>query len=264
MLVGDLALDGVPPHFESVDAVVHCAGSPTVGHSIADPDGALPDERGNHSFCARVGGPAGARHSAFLLASSAAVYGDSCAGPASEDITPAPISPYGRSKVLAEELCREFGARFGVKSIVIRFFSLYGRGLRKQLLWDACRKLMAGDCNFRGTGREIRDFLTAEDAASLCETALSAATKDVSIVNGGTGEGVTVSQVLGVLNDELHCGSEPCFDGVSPAGDPQHLVADIRKARELGWVPRTRWHDGVRDYVRWVKAQKAQKALARG
>ncbi|TDA81588.1 SDR family oxidoreductase, partial [Halomonas marinisediminis] len=80
---------------------------------------------------------------------------------------PNPMSPYGFSKLSAELLAQEYSQCFGVNSISVRPFSLYGPGLKKQLLWDACNKFSKGIGEFFGTGEEVRDWLHVEDASSM-------------------------------------------------------------------------------------------------
>ena len=95
----------------------------------------------------------------FLLLSSAAVYGNSESLPVTETHTAAPISPYGFHKLQCELLCREFTRAYDVRTSVIRIFSAYGEGLRRQVLWDICRQLVTdGAVALRGTGLETRDY----------------------------------------------------------------------------------------------------------
>ena len=129
----------------------------------------------------------------------------------------APLSPYGLHKCLAEDLCRFYAAYWKLPIAVIRFFSLYGEGLRKQLLWDACKKLHGDAFIFEGTGNEERDWLHVEDAVRLIALAGEHASSLCPIVNGGSGAARSVRSVLealGALRDHYEIGRASCRERV--------------------------------------------------
>jgi UDP-glucose 4-epimerase len=229
--------------------VVHCAGGSSVGASIARPA---------DDFARTVGSTLAvleyvrtrAPGAAVVLPSSAAVYGDAETVPTPEHAAPRPASPYGVHKKMAEELCAAYGRHFGVRSAIVRLFSVYGPGLRKQLLWDACNKLAGGDGRFGGTGGERRDFLHVEDAARLLLRAGGDASPDAPVFNGGTGVATSVRDVLQALADDLGTAG-PCFSGDVRAGDPAQLVADVARTSGWGWRAERGWRDGIREYAEW-------------
>jgi UDP-glucose 4-epimerase len=250
--LASLAATGFKP-----DLVVHCAGGSTVGYSLTHP---LQDfERTAATTAAMlefVRDTARGARIAFL--SSAAVYGDAGSQPLAETTPLAPVSPYGVHKRIGEDLCRMYAAQFRVRCVILRLFSVYGAGMRKQLLWDAANRARAGEgASFAGTGRELRDWLHVEDAASLIETAQELASADCPVLNGGTGAGVPVAQILGELFAAFGRADAPRFTGERRAGDPQAFVADIARARAAGWQPQIAWRDGVRGYAEWFRKTAA-------
>ena len=246
----DVALGALTASGAKPELIVHCAGGSTVGHSIGRP---------HEDFARTVATTAAvlefartrAAGARVVFVSSAAVYGDAGSAPLREDAPLVPVSPYGVHKRIGEDLCRLYGAQFGVPAVVIRFFSVYGAGMRKQLLWDASDRMRSGNVSFSGTGAETRDWLHVEDAASLIARAQALASRDCPTFNGGTGTGASVAEVLRVLSAALGRTDAPRFTGERRKGDPAALVADTARALAIGWRPQVSWQEGVREYAAW-------------
>lgn len=239
-----------------VDCVIHLAGGSSVGPSIA-----APEEDFRRSVVSTLELLEWVRTSSastvVVFASSAAVYGTGHAGPIPIAASTRPTSPYGAHKRMAEELCASHCRTFGLKASVARLFSVYGPGLRKQLLWDVCGRLSRG-CEvleMGGTGREQRDFLHVSDAARLLAAAAHEASVDCPTFNGGTGHPATVRQVVEELVRAWGSRASVAFSGVARAGDPESLVA------ELGRMPTTAppsyraWREGLCEYVSWFRRE---------
>ena len=247
----DVTLESLGSIGKIPDAIIHCAGSGSVGFSIENP---------KQDFDRNVSTTLSVLEFVRLYApsikivnlSSAGVYGAVQHIPIAEDTPLYPVSPYGIHKKIAEELCCSYAKHFDLAVVVLRLFSVYGIGLPKQLLWDACNKLKNNDFEFFGTGDEVRDWIHVEDVASLAALSLDHASSSCCrIVNGGCGERVSVNEVLSWL---FHCTGKkevPFFSGTDRPGDPSHYVADISKVFEWGWHPKIDWKDGVREYVDW-------------
>ena len=237
------------------DVVVHCAGSSHVGFSLTDP---YEDFQRTVDTTAavleflRTRAPS----ALFVLLSSAAVYGNAAASAISEEAPVLPLSPYGTHKHLAERLCASHARSFGRRTIVLRLFSVYGPELRKQLLWDACRRLGTEAPEFSGTGGERRDWLHVSDAAALVQVLADADAGAHTVFNGGTGIGTPVSEVVAELAAALGARA-PRFSGQPRPGDPFSLVADASRARALGWQPQYDWRRGVREYAAWFRRLSA-------
>jgi len=187
--------------------------------------------------------------------SSAAVYGNVTTLPIREDAPLAPVSPYGIHKRVVEELFALQARHYGLSLALVRLFSVYGSGLRKQLLWEASEKLARGDTRFFGSGAELRDWLHVEDAARLLVQASEHASEGCPVVNGGFGVGVTVRELLAGLFVCYGRDDAPVFTGQPRSGDPHGFVADVSLARTWGWQPRVCWEGGLREYAAWYTSR---------
>lgn len=250
---GDVLRPSLEMLAEPIDLIVHCAGSSLVAASFGDPD---------VEFRKNIGAVTGvldfARHQTrrprIVVLSSAAVYGAVTQLPIREDASLNPISPYGKSKLAIEQCCQQYGRDHGLDIAIVRLFSVYGRGLRKQLFWDACQKLVKGDGRFGGTGDERRDWLHVHDAVRLIDAALKRASAAVPIVNGGSGVSITVRDALTRL-----CQFWPAptpditFSGEARAGDPPGYEADMNAASTFDWSPTEDINRGIADYVLWAR-----------
>ncbi len=236
----------------AADEVYHCAGSGMVGPSFNDP---VADFRANVATTANlVAWMASQRGARLVLISSAAVYGVQPDAPITENAPLNPTSPYGVHKRLAERQVRDYARNFGFNAAVVRLFSVYGPGLRKQLLWDACTKLTQGTPSFGGNGSEQRDWVHVDDAAALLIKAAAAATAACPTFNGGTGVSTTVRQALELLARELGQAAPLHFSGEGRRGDPRALVASVAAARAIGWAPRIALADGIAQYAEWFRS----------
>lgn len=248
----DVTLEALTAHAGAPGAIVHCAGSASVRASVDHP---YEDFQRTVSTTLAVLEfvRTRARGAHVVLPSSGSVYGSVDEG-VREDAVLAPCSPYAEHKAASERLCREFGGMFGVAASVVRLFSVYGDGLRKQLLWDACARLARGPAEFGGTGRERRDFVHVEDAVALLLIAIERASPVVPVVNGGTGVAPRVEEVLAEVAAGVPGAGAVRFTGVRRPGDPDTMLADTERARSWGWRPQVAWRDGVRAYCRWFAA----------
>jgi UDP-glucose 4-epimerase len=248
--VADVSLEALLTYAGEPEVLVQCAGSGSVAFSMTHP--AQDFRRSVDSTLAaldfvRLHAPV----CRVVLPSSAAVYGTAERMPIMVADPLRPESPYGVHKKIAEDLCRSYARTFGVRAAIVRLFSVYGAGLRKQLLWDACTKLTQGEAQFAGTGEELRDWLDVQDAAALLVAAGAHASIDCPVVNGGIGEAASVRTVVEGLARELGVAPQPIFSGARRGGDPVGYEADIGEALSWGWKPERSLTDGLAAYAAW-------------
>jgi UDP-glucose 4-epimerase len=192
----------------------------------------------------------------FLLLSSAAVYGNPESLPVTETQTPAPISPYGFHKLQCELLCREFNRVYDLRTSIVRIFSAYGEGLRRQVLWDICRQLATdGALTLRGTGQETRDFIHVTDVAAGVLLVAERGRTAGEVYNLASGRSICIQALAQMAAAALGPEVAPQFDGVVPAGDPRFWQADITRIKALGLAPAVGLEEGVADYAAWCQGQ---------
>jgi UDP-glucose 4-epimerase len=250
---GDINLDTLQTYAQQPDVIIHCAGSGSVGYSMTHP---MQDYERTVSTTVsileflRLYSP----KTSFVYPSSAAVYGIAKKLPIPESAPLNPISPYGVHKRIVEEICQSYATYFSIPVAIARFFSIYGPPLRKQLIWDACSKIERDDFDFYGTGKEIRDWLHVKDAAKLLFTLSSHASHSAPIINGGSGEGTTVKDILDMIVKDLNKSGTPKFSHIQKQGDPPGYIADIKRAKEYRWKMEVSLEEGISEYINWYKS----------
>jgi UDP-glucose 4-epimerase len=254
---GDINLDSLAQAASTVAPLltfVHCAGSGAVSHSYSQPFEDYQRSVLSTLALAEFVRQRGHKDARVVLASSAAVYGDQGDVDLVETATRSPISPYGFHKVAAESLCDSYSRFFGVQTSVIRLFSVYGEGLRKQLLWDAMQKFACGESMFFGTGHELRDWIHVDDAARLLCKAACEPQAPFEIYNGGH-EHATTRTVLTTLARYAGSTTVPNFNGETHIGNPRRLTANCGHAqRQLGWKPTVSLESGLLRYAQWFES----------
>ena len=239
---------------ERFDVIVHCGGSGSVAFSYQNPfedfQKSVQSTLSLLEYIRLKGEPC---H--FIYASSPAVQGDLGDKKITEDDPSNPVSPYGYHKKTAEELCHSYSKNFGLQTTIIRFFSIYGAGLQKQLLWDACNKIRNAEkeISFFGNGDETRDWIQVSDATSLILTIAEKSKKSHEIINGGTGIKTTVKDTLNILLEIYGKQLDVNFNKVVKPGDPRFYHADISKAEALNWRPLISLNNGLLEYVNFFK-----------
>ena len=193
------------------DLLIHSAGTASVQKSLQEPS---VDFSSNVSITARVLETlrTNASKCKVILLSSAAVYGNPRILPISESTPINPISPYGYHKYFAEQLLREYYEVFGQKSCVLRIFSAYGPGLKKQLLWDICQKSATQEkIELMGTGDETRDFIHVSDISRAVLFIANNAPFNNDIYNVASGNQVSTKKIAEELLQSIGCYRELLF-----------------------------------------------------
>jgi UDP-glucose 4-epimerase len=241
---------------QGVRCVFHLAALPYVAESVHDPLGSDEINAGGTLNMLEAARAAGAER--FIFSSSAAVYGDAPGLPKSEDMLPAPMSPYGVQKAVGEYYCRVFHSLHGLNTFALRYFNVFGprqdpRSQYAGVIAAFVSRLERGERPvIHGDGRQTRDFIFVEDvvrANLACARAPARAAGQVFNVAGG--RSVTITQLARTLIRIMGQRVKPAYGEPRP-GDVRHSRAAIRKAKALlGWEPRVSFEDGLRQTVEW-------------
>ena len=193
----------------------------------------------------------------LVYASSSSVYGDLVAMPMREDALPQPVSPYGVSKLAAEQLCYLYHVNFGVPTVSLRYFTVYGPRQRPDMGFNKfLRATMEGRAiEVYGDGEQTRDFTFVADAVSAT---IAAARQGVPgrVYNIGGGSRVSLNHVLTVIVKVA--GREPVLARqAAQKGDMRHTYADTELARkDLGFSPSVSLEQGIAAEFEWLTKQQ--------
>lgn len=245
------------------DKVVHLAARPGVRASMDDPGTTFDvNMRGLLVLleAMRAGGPR-----ALVSASSSSVYGGDATAPFRED-QPAsrPLSPYAASKRAAELLCATYAQLFGIGSLALRFFTVYGpRGRPDMSIGRFVRAALVGEAvPLMGDGSAVRDFTYVDDivAGLVRAVDLAAPGGGHEVLNLGGGSTHTMRELIATI--EAATGQPLRLDERPPAPGDMHLThADLTRARaRLGFEPRVPLAEGIRRTTEWARGELASIA----
>jgi UDP-glucose 4-epimerase len=191
----------------------------------------------------------------LIFVSSAAVYGNAASNATTVNTSLEPASPYGLHKKIAEEFIQYYAKQYGFDYSIIRPFSVYGPGLRKQLLWDALHKVAEGNTTFFGTGQEMRDWIYVDDLVELLVAVTCSASQFPRILNAGTGVAVSVNDILSKLFAAAGFEQKPQFKDEHKKGDPNHLVSAFIEQKAMKSYFPTSLDAGLNEYIRWYQKE---------
>jgi len=232
---GDIRDKTIPNEvFDKIDSVIHLAALIDTSASVADPIQ-------NHEV--NVNGTFNMLHAAikhnvkkFVFASSTAVYGDAKTLPLQENIALHPISPYAASKVAGEAYCSAFASCFGLETIVLRFFNIYG--LRSEnnpysgVITKFLQKIIKGEVlTIDGDGEQTRDFIHVSDIIKAVILTLEHEGLKGEVFNVCTGVPTSINQLATTLKTVT--GKNPNVKyGPARLGDIRSSYGDLAKAKE--------------------------------
>ncbi len=249
--------EAILPIVAGADRVFHLAALPSVPKSIANP---VPSHEFNINGTFSVyRAAAEGRVKRLVYAASSSAYGDTEILPKVETMAPRPKSPYAVQKLLGEYYASVFHECFGLETVSLRFFNVFGPRQDPNSVYSGVLSLFMKCLIERkapviyGDGEQSRDFTFVEDVASLLIKAAETPGVAGRVFNAGNGNRYTLNETWGLLQ-KIEGVSIPAGYGPPRNGDVRHSQADTTAAvRDLGHAPQYSFEEGLRATLDWYK-----------
>ena len=192
----------------------------------------------------------------FVHASSSSVYGDRAPIPMREDALPQPVSPYGVTKMAAEQLGYLYFANYGVPVVAMRYFTVYGPRQRPDMAFNRFIRAALNDApiTLYGDGEQTRDFTFVADAVAATIAAGHTGVSGTSYNIGG-GSRVSMNDVINIIERIAGRPLKVTREG-SQKGDMRDTYADTSLARrDLGFAPKISLEEGIEAEYRWLASE---------
>lgn len=245
---------------KGIDVILHEAALPSVPRSVDDP-------AATHQHCidatfTLLMAARDARVKRFVYAASSAAYGDTPTLPKVETMRPDPLSPYAVGKLVGEYYCSVFSKVFGLETISLRYFNVFGPQQDPTSQYAAAIPafvtsiLRNSPPTIYGDGEQSRDFTYVDNIVHANLLAARAKKTAGEVVNIACGEAVTVNGIIDMINRLLGRNVKPKYVPARP-GDIKHSLADITAARQvLGYEPKVLFAEGLRRTVAWYRTNR--------
>jgi UDP-N-acetylglucosamine 4-epimerase len=262
--VGDIRnMDDCRKAVEGIDFVFHEAALGSVPRSIKDP--ITSNEVNVSGFLQMLVASRDAGVKRFIYAASSSTYGDSQSLPKVEDVIGKPLSPYAITKYVNELYADVFSKTYGMETIGLRYFNVFGRrqdpnGAYAAVIPLFVKKLMAHESPvINGNGEYSRDFTYIDNVIQMNIRAMETTNPEAinTVYNTAYGERTTLNQLVGYLKEYLsefdpEIANVEILHGPNRAGDIPHSLADIDKARNLlDYDPQFSMKQGLKEAVSW-------------
>jgi nucleoside-diphosphate-sugar epimerase len=262
---GDLAdLDAARTAVDGVDYVLHQAAIPSVPRSVTDP---ITSNRANIDATLNVlvaARDAGVRR--VVYAGSSSAYGDMPTLPKREDMPTDPLSPYALQKLVGEQYLRLFTRLYGLETVTIRYFNVFGPRQDPSSAYSgvislfAMRMLEGRAPTIQGDGGQTRDFTYVANVVDGVLRACTAPRASGEVINVAVGGRISINELCARMASVLGSTVQPEYTPPR-AGDVRDSQADITRAREiLGYEPIVSFEEGLRRTLEWYKAEHALAA----
>ena len=250
---------------EGMDYVLHQAALGSVPRSIKDP--VTTNDVSISGFLNMLVAARDAKIKRFVFAASSSTYGDSASLPKVEDVIGKPLSPYAITKYVNELYADIFSKTYGLETIGLRYFNVFGRrqdpnGAYAAVIPLFVKQFMNHESPIiNGAGDYSRDFTYIDNVIQMNERAMLTDNPDAvnTVYNTAVGDRTTLIELVNYLKEFLSEYDAKIADveivhGPNRAGDIPHSLASIEKAKKmLGYEPTHRIQDGLREAVKWYK-----------
>jgi UDP-glucose 4-epimerase len=252
--LGDITEVNLEQIFEGADYIFHLAAVTSVPQSVEDP---IRSNEVNITGILKV--LEAARKcdvDKLIFSSSSAVYGETEQLPISESNPINPMSPYAVTKATGELYCNVYSEIYGLPTISLRYFNVFGPRQDPKSQYAAVipifiDKLLKNESPIiYGDGEQTRDFVSVKDVVDA--NLLSARSSETGVFNIGLGKSTTINQLFEIIKNTMDKDIEPVHEA-ERSGEIKHSVADISKAKSLGYSPEKDFTNKLIETVNWFK-----------
>ena len=249
--------DSVKEACSDVQGIFHEAAQVSVPRSVEDPEASYLINVMGTLRVLEAARAANVRHVVF--AASSAAYGESVSLPKIETMTTDPVSPYASGKVAAEQLMKVWGRCFGLKTVCLRYFNVFGPRQADDSPYTGVialfvRALLEGRSpRIYGDGEQTRDMTYIENVVEINLRAMAADLPPGTVINVGGGQRISINELYRAIAEGLGSELEPDY-APERAGDVRHSLASVERAKELlGWTPGVDWRAGLERTLVWYR-----------
>jgi nucleoside-diphosphate-sugar epimerase len=242
---------------KDIDVVLHQGALPSVPRSVDEPD--LTHRHCVDATFALLLAARDAGIKRFVYAASSSAYGDTPTLPKVETMIPMPLSPYAAAKLVGEYYCSVFYKVFGLETISLRYFNVFGPHQDPASQYAAAIPafvtaiLKDEPPTIYGDGEQSRDFTYIDNVVEANLLAARAKQTKGEVINIACGEAVTVNAIIDMINELLGKDVKPNYTDPRP-GDVKHSLADITLARKLiGYKSKVPFKQGLQLAINWYR-----------
>jgi nucleoside-diphosphate-sugar epimerase len=259
---GDLAdIEFAARAVEGCDYVLHQAALPSVPRSVKDP---ITSNRANIDATLNVLVAArDAKVKRVVFAGSSSAYGNTLTLPKHEGMPSNPLSPYALQKVVGEQYLQMFTTLYGLETVTIRYFNVFGPRQDPSSQYSGVISLFATALlenrapTIYGDGEQTRDFTYVANVVDGVLRACEAPGASGKVINVATGDRISLNRLFEAMRKLIGADVKPSY-GPPRAGDVKDSQADITRAKELlGYEPLVRLEEGLRQTIDWYRSQRA-------
>jgi nucleoside-diphosphate-sugar epimerase len=258
IVLADLRDSDIPALLDGIEVVYHHAGQPGVRLSWAEGFAAY-DSCNILATQKLLEGCRQVALSRFVFASSSSIYGDAPRYPTLETDLPQPRSPYGVTKLAAEHLCGLYAATWGIPTVALRYFTVYGPRQRPDMSFHRLCEAVLGGAPFPrlGDGSQVRSFTYVRDVVEANILAGQADLEPGVVMNISGGSSVSLAEVIDIVGELA--GTAVPIEKLPPApGDVIRTGGSVERARELiGWQPSTDIREGLAEQLEWHRSRRS-------
>ncbi len=240
-----------------IDVVLHQGALPSVPRSVEDP--ALTHKHCVDATFTLLLAARDARIKRFVYASSSSAYGDSPTLPKTETMVADPLSPYAAAKLAGEHYCKVFYTVFGLETISLRYFNIFGPYQDPTSQYAAAIPAFVTTIlkdkrpTVYGDGQQSRDFTYVDNVVEANLLAARAKESKGQVVNIACGKRVTINAIIELINELLGKDIKPTYAASRP-GDVKHSLADIRLAKKvISYKPVVDFRAGLQKAIQWYR-----------